>query len=66
MKADDLLLIADSVTDLKTPVFVQSGFNRFEVVTYTIDKEGYILLILSDNANNPKPIIDVPTPKELA
>ncbi|MDD4242799.1 MAG: hypothetical protein PHG08_00670 [Bacilli bacterium] len=68
MKADDLLLIADSVTNLNTPIFVQVGYNRFDVVTYTINEDGYVLLVLADNASNPKveTLINEPEPKGVA
>ena len=31
-----------------TPVYVQSGFNRFEINSYVVQKDGSLLIILNE------------------
>lgn len=48
-------------------VYVQSGYNRFEITTFTMDaNSGDILLVLAEEANNPKVIPVTPEPLEKA
>jgi hypothetical protein len=56
-------LIKDLPIDAK--VYFQAGYNRFEIDTFTVDKNGDITFILNEEANNPK-IVLVESPKELA
>ena len=36
-----------------TLVYVQSGFNRFEINSYVVQKDGSLLIILNEEASNP-------------
>jgi hypothetical protein len=47
-------------------VYVQCGFNRFEINSYVIQKDGSLLLLLEEDANNPVAERVVAPPKELA
>ncbi len=46
-------------------IFVQVGYNRFEIVSYNI-KDDYCVLNVDLNANNPKSVELPPTDKEVA
>lgn len=47
------------------PIFIQAGFNRFEINSYVIQEDGSLLLLLEEDANNP--VVEyVEPPKELA
>lgn len=52
MIADDLWAIIDN-----NPIFVQVGFNRFDIKGVTIHDD-YLTIDIEDDANNPKEIYD--------
>lgn len=37
---------------MNKPIYIQCGFNRFEIVTL-IEEEDYILFLADEDANNP-------------
>jgi len=49
----------------ETEIYVQGGFNRFEINSYVVQKDGSLLIILNEEASNPT-VECVEPPKELA
>ncbi len=73
-RADGELHMAISLLDIfkessnpSLPLFVQVGFNRFDIVSYTEHKKGYCTILVAEEANNPaiaQP--ELPEPKKIA
>jgi len=45
-------LIKELPSSMNKPIYIQCGFNRFEIVTL-IEEEDYILFLADEDANNP-------------
>lgn len=55
-------LIKQLSNSMNKPLYIQTGFNRFEIVTI-IEEEDHILLLADEDANNP---IGYPKDKSVA
>jgi hypothetical protein len=49
---DSVVEALQTIDDQQLPLFVQVGYNRFDIISYDI-KDGYCVLVIGEAANNP-------------